>query len=306
MSDAVTWMFGNEPIRWVQQFIGLGYPAPFRAISLLGDTWGIILVAGIGLWLFGRRTLHAIVGVVAAYGAVKLLLLDLVQQGRPEGPGIVVYQHLELSSFPSGHVFAAVAPWGTLYALGRVPLMVPVLVSVAVAIGRLYLGTHYLADVLAALVLGALLVWAYDRVWPRVYRYIRTRHWIPDVAVAAIAVAAVLATWALGPEANPRRFEIYGMVMAGAIALAAEPRMVRYGPVVGSRGSSIAAALIGAAGIVICLLWDRSAPEEARHLGIATAGLATFWALLIAPAVLPTLGLGRRGSAADAENGVDV
>jgi hypothetical protein len=42
----------------------------------------------------------------------------------------------------------------------------------------------------------------------------------------------------------------------------------------------------------VLLLWDRSQPEGALLLGTITAGLATLWAVLGAPALSIVLGLG--------------
>lgn len=288
------WLFENGPIAWVQRLVGLGHPLPFRALSLLGDTWGIVLVVGLGFWLFGRRALHALVGIVLLGAATKLLLMDLVHQSRPEGPGIVVYERLEVSSFPSGHVFATVGPWGLLYVLGHVRLRVPVAITLAVALGRVYLGTHYLGDVLGGMILGALLVWAYARLRPVACRWLARRGRRFPLGMAALAFVAALAAWAAMPAANPRRYEIYGMVLAAAVALPVESRVLRYRPGGGSWGAGALRVLVGASGVALCLLWDRSRPDGALLLGGWTAGLATLWAVLGAPALLVALGLGSR------------
>lgn len=64
----------------------------------------MILIVGAALWLFGRYALHATVGVVVTGAAAKVLMSALVRQERPSGEAIVVYETLQVSSFPSGHV----------------------------------------------------------------------------------------------------------------------------------------------------------------------------------------------------------
>lgn len=166
MNELPGWLFDNGPIRAIQDFFGPDYPLPFRILSLLGDTWGIVLVVGLAFWWFGRRALYAVVGIVIAGAATKLALSTVFHQSRPGGPGIVVYEHLEVGSFPSGHVYATVGPWGLLFALGFVPFWVPALATVLVGLGRLYLGTHYLGDVLGGVFFGVVLVWIYAKLWP--------------------------------------------------------------------------------------------------------------------------------------------
>lgn len=292
MSDL---LFGDEAIRWVQQAIGLGHPIPFQILSLLGDTWGMILVAGVALWLFGRERLYAVVGIVVAGALTKLLLNRLVHQTRPEGPGIVVYEQLQTSSFPSGHVYEAVGPWGLLYALGCVPLWLAAAVAVGVSLGRMYLGTHYLGDVLGGIVLAVPLVWIFVRAWPSVRGWLGRRSRGFHQAAVAVVLAGT-AGWLLFGSGTPRRYEIAGMAAAGAVALLVVVGREGAPPEEGASPARAALqVLLGTAGIACLVALDRLAPEEARLLGTLTAGAATLWALIGAPQLTRRLeGAGRR------------
>lgn len=282
MTRLLDWIFSNEPIALVQGFFGLGHPLPFRIFSLLGDTWGMIFVVGLALWLFGRRPMYALIGIISLGALAKIVLTDIFDVSRPSGPDIVVYDHLEVGAFPSGHVFEAVGPWGQLFAMGYVRLWVPVLVAVLVGLGRIYLGAHYLADVLAAILFAAIFVWAYARLWPRAQRWIEERPTGVKLGMAGAAMAGtVIVMWTMGGDA--RRFEVYGMVLAAVPALMLQHRSFpQYRPHA-SAAARAREVLIGTAGIVAFLLWDRSQPEQALLLGTLTAGLATLWAIWAAP-----------------------
>lgn len=293
MSVLRDWLFGTEAIEAVQRLFGLGHPLPFRVFSLLGDTWGMILVVGLGFWLFGRRTLYALVSVVVAGAAAKLLLSSLFGTARPEGPEIVVYEQLQVSSFPSGHVFAAVGPWGLLYALGCVPLWAPVLVALLVGLGRMYLGVHFLADVLAGFAFGALFVWLFARLWPAARRWLERWGWAFYLALSALVVVGTLG-WMIAVGGNPRRYEIFGMAIAAALGLPLERRWLRYRPALASGAARAGAALVGLFGVAALLLLDRGQGEQALLLGTLSAGAATLWAVLGAPALFVLLGLGGR------------
>lgn len=293
MIDAVQWLFSNEPIRWVQQLFGPGHPLPFRIFSLLGDTWGILFVVGFGFWLFGRRVMYSLVAIVAVGAATKLLMSSLFSISRPSGPEITVYEHLEVGSFPSGHVYEAVAPWGSLYVLGCVPLWVPTAVAVLVGLGRLYLGVHYLADVLAGVAFGAVLVWIHAATWPAVREWLSRRGWAFHATLALVAIAGTL-TWMTAAGANPRRYEIIGMILGAAAGLPLEYRYLQYEPGPGSWTRRAGRVFVGLLGIAAFLLWDRSRGEEALLLGTLTAGLATLWTVVGAPALFVLAGAGKR------------
>lgn len=284
MSEARELLFGTGSIRWMQQLFGPDHPVPFLILSLLGDTWGILFVVGLSAWVFGRHALYPVVAIVIAGAASKLLLSDLFGVSRPAGSDIVVHESLEIGSFPSGHVYQVVGPWGMLYMLGCVPFWLPVAIAILVALGRIYMGAHFLADVLAAMGFGALLVWAFSRAWPPVREWLHHRGWGFYAGLAALAVAGTLFRMhAVG--LHPRRYEVFGMIIATAIALPLGHRYMLYEPAPAARAARAGRVVVGLLGILACLLWDRSQPDHALLLGTFTAGLATLWALAGAPAL---------------------
>jgi undecaprenyl-diphosphatase len=97
-----------------------------------------------------------VIGIILLNAGLKLAF----QRPRPE----LGFLHLDTYSFPSGHASAATAAYGVFaYLLGRnasrgrrILLGVAVVLIVAVVdLSRLYLGVHYLSDVLAGSALGA-------------------------------------------------------------------------------------------------------------------------------------------------------
>lgn len=292
MDGIASFFFGTGPIRWIQQFFGPGHPLPFRVFSLLGDTWGMIAVIGAALWLFGRERMHAAAAAVVAGAAAKVALSAVFRQERPRGGGIVVYEHLEVSSFPSGHVFEAAGPWGMLFALGCVPLGIAALVVALVALGRLYLGTHFVGDVVGGMLLGAAFVWLFHRAWPGVRRWLQRR---PPrfYAVAAAVSAAAAVGWMAVMGGGPRRWEVAGIVAGGALGLLLEHHRVRYAPPPRARARDAARVAVGVAGVAAMLLIDRALPEDALLPGLVTAGIATLWAVAGAPALFARLGWSR-------------
>ena len=131
----------------------------------LGDTAVVIVVTGIVfLWFAGKRAwrtafywLAAIAGASALNTAIKVAL------HRPR-PGEQLYDGWSAFSFPSGHSTVNIVLYGFLAFLigrelrpaGRFPVALgAALLVLLIAFSRLYLGAHWLSDVIGGLAFGA-------------------------------------------------------------------------------------------------------------------------------------------------------
>ena len=143
----------------------------FINLTELGST---IFVCGIALCVslfltYQRRFAPALgLGVsVLGAGATALLIKEIIHRARPD---IVLQAYRETGfSFPSGHATLAAAGYGFLIYLAY--RMMPAgylrtltiagltLLIAIIAFSRLYLGVHYLSDVIGGLLLGTLFVW---------------------------------------------------------------------------------------------------------------------------------------------------
>jgi undecaprenyl-diphosphatase len=132
------------------------------AATRLGDGW-LWLLAAVALPLAGRLDLLEAAALAAVLANASIILLKKrFRRPRPrphELFGIAAPCHFAFDrfSFPSGHALNAFALCGVLSP--AFPLLAPVLGLVAgsVALSRMVLGLHFLSDVLAGTVLGALL-----------------------------------------------------------------------------------------------------------------------------------------------------
>ncbi len=283
-------LFSLEAIKAVQQFFGPDWLFLFELVTLLGDTWGILFVVGLGLWVWGRETAYALFGIVALGSVVKQLMTVSFSVPRPAGEGIRIYKEIPMASFPSGHVFAVVGPWGLLYALGRLPFLIPALLVVLVGLTRIYLGMHYLGDIIFSVIFGALFIWAYLYLWREVRDWLAARtlgfYSIIGLVALALCLGNIVVT-----GSTPRLWEVVG-VMGGVVGgFLLEYRYVGYAPRPVSWPWQALKVVIGLGGIVVVLIIDRMGGEGALLLGAATTALGALWALLGAPALFTWMGL---------------
>jgi undecaprenyl-diphosphatase len=139
-----------------------------KAVTWLGSTAVIVPMALIvGVFFVLRRhrwrrplafLAAAIAGAVGLYDIVKPLV------GRPRPPSVIWIGHYSGAAYPSGHATQSVACYAALAIIlgaGRSPAVKTVLwcaaalVVLAVGASRIYLGAHWLTDVLGGYALGA-------------------------------------------------------------------------------------------------------------------------------------------------------
>ena len=138
----------------------------FIIVTSLGSTaMGTIIAVVLGVYLLRRRQRYWFAATMLSIAGGSLLnryLKLAFQRARPEVDDPV--SAFAGYSFPSGHTMAATVVFGTLalflftrkksFRSRAVVMGLAVLVIAMVALSRIYLGAHYLTDVLAAIAEG--------------------------------------------------------------------------------------------------------------------------------------------------------
>ncbi|MBC5776010.1 phosphatase PAP2 family protein [Pontibacter sp. KCTC 32443] len=137
------------------------------ALTQLGEQLAVFVIGGIATLIFlFRKRYWAIIAFWLAMGGVGLSVRfakTFISRARPAD---VAYYEVEHYSFPSGHATTAMALFGLLaYFLYRHNNSGPYRTLIAwptailillVSFSRIYLGVHFLSDVLAGMLLGLL------------------------------------------------------------------------------------------------------------------------------------------------------
>ncbi len=148
--------------------------ASFLAHS--GDSWFIEMALFV-LWLFSTGKLHQLTAFMAGAVAILAILVlgikFLIRRPRPEGEWGAIYRNTDPHSFPSGHA-ARVAMLSVLAFAFDLPILGIVMVfwGLLVCLGRIWMGVHYLSDILAGILLGIIFAWGMSLLAPWIMRII--------------------------------------------------------------------------------------------------------------------------------------
>ena len=125
-----------------------------------GDSWfwaaGLVLLWWLGD-LFWRQWALTVLLSIGALAVIVLAIKFTIRRRRPEGEWGAIYRSSDPHSFPSGHAARAILI-GVL-AIGLGPGWLAILLCVwapLVALARVAMGLHFLSDVTAGAVLGAI------------------------------------------------------------------------------------------------------------------------------------------------------
>ncbi|CAA9279619.1 MAG: hypothetical protein AVDCRST_MAG93-3102, partial [uncultured Chloroflexia bacterium] len=212
-------LWGPEPVIMVQRLFGDQLGWLFHGLTLLGASPGMVIIVAVAFWLRGHRLALRLSGILLLTVTTNMLFWQIVGVPRPDDPGIVQRATVSVTSFPSGHTGSATAMWGLLASWHYVPTVLSILVVVGVMVSRLYLGVHYLGDVIGGLVVGFVALAIYRR-WHylilhwliTIVRSVQRRlgKWAFPVALAVGPVGFLIALFMLGT--NQKGWQIGGAI----------------------------------------------------------------------------------------------
>lgn len=129
-----------------------------EAITYLGSFLSGVIIVGILLWLRKRGEAKMVLGGILLNGAIIFPIKHLVARARPDNALIAVDWLVDTAeySFPSGHAAMSFMMAALLSGIfGKKYFFYSV--AFLIAFSRLYLGVHYLSDVVAGAMIGFVL-----------------------------------------------------------------------------------------------------------------------------------------------------
>ena len=302
-------MFDVDPVVWLQSWATPALTAVMNGISILGYTRAYVAITVLMAFAFRMRIAIALLVLIALSGAFTDATKAAVAAPRPgwvsgSVQALSVFtqelRHREADTpteveddygFPSGHVSATTAfAVGLAFLLraGRRGWSLAVAWIVLMAVSRLYLGRHFIGDVIGGVGVGLITLFVAFRVLAlgHLARELCAHH--PWPAHRIMAVAIVLAGTALLvglPDAGDA-----GRLLGAAIGVLVLVNHDVFEFAGSGRARAIlltsAAAAFAAAWGVMTLVLDAASPSSASALRLAASILPNA-ALLIVPAMLP-------------------
>ena len=150
---------------WIEAFAKAtaGWAIFFRIGNFFGELWFYLLCLPFLAWRLGWRHLHRMTLGLVGLAAIVNVLKPALALPRPFHylPGLSL-QGASGFGMPSGHTFGALFFFGSLalWMSDRIRLRISLPLALALAIwtgaSRVWLGVHFISDVLAGLILGAI------------------------------------------------------------------------------------------------------------------------------------------------------
>jgi membrane-associated phospholipid phosphatase len=162
LASLIPW--GTGAILWVQSFRHPFFDALFLAATFLGEEEFFLIFLPFIYWCLNKQ-----VGIGLVYISIFSHYLNSVVKltfglPRPSDPRLVLLRTETSPSFPSGHAQSAVVNWGYLATQFRHKIfsIVAVVLVLLIAFSRIYVGVHFPQDVVGGLLIGLLLLVAYN------------------------------------------------------------------------------------------------------------------------------------------------
>jgi membrane-associated phospholipid phosphatase len=190
------------------QSLGQWLVTPMLAITALGYEEFFVLLLPIIYWCFDQMVGLRVGMMLLISNGVNTFFKFLFRSPRPYwiSDSVSAYSHETSFGLPSGHAQIAASIWGWLAVevKKRWFTIVMAILILLIGVSRLYLGVHFLGDVLLGWLLGGLLVWAFAAWQQRLGSWLEVQSFgIKIGLVLASTLVMVLlilgARWVTGP-----------------------------------------------------------------------------------------------------------
>lgn len=306
------------------QNLGTWLAGPFQAISMLATEEFFILILPLIFW-----SIDSLMGLRMAFmlvisGSVNYYFKMIFHSPRPFWYDARVKSYSLETSFglPSGHSQNAASQFGVMAATVRKKgFSIAMLVVIfLVGLSRLYLGMHFLRDVLLGWFLGGLLVWLYMHFEKSVERWLSTKSLAIQILLSFVlgivlillgfGSQALSASWQMPAEwinnaaltggAVPDPFNMEGIITLGGVAFgfmsgyAIWVKKFGQPKALGSVMKRFARYIVGIVGVIALYLGLKMIfPEEPLALGyilrFVRYTLIGLWVTYFAPLIFKKL-----------------
>ena len=300
---------------------------PMRLFSFLGDEEFYLFIMPAIFWCFDSRLGFRLGMLLMLSNGINGSLKFLFHSPRPfwVSDKVVAYAHETSFGVPSGHSQHAVVMWGYLASLVKKAWIrwLLILVFVFIGISRIYLGVHFILDVMVGWLIGGILLFLFIYLEKKFSNQISV--WKDNQKIAAavlvsfiLIILAVLmvqlnSNWQFSPlyQENINRvfegevinpFALDGVITASAawlgivIGVVVISRTIPLGRITSSPTKKIVRFIIGLIGVIVFwaglrLIFPDNIPFVSESLRFIRYILVGFWIAAGAPYLFKRLNL---------------
>jgi membrane-associated phospholipid phosphatase len=162
LASLIPW--GTSAILWVQSFRNPFFDALFQVATFLGEEEFYLIFLPFIYWCLNKQVGIGLVRISLFSPYLNSVVKLTFRLPRPSDPRLVLLRTETSPSFPSDHAQSAVVNWGYLVTQFRHKIfsIVAVVLVLLIAFSRIYVGVHFPQDIVGGLLIGLLLVVAYN------------------------------------------------------------------------------------------------------------------------------------------------
>ena len=272
-----------DGINWIIAIQSLGdwLEMPMRFFTFLGSENFFFLVLPLIYWSIDPKLGLQVGLILATSNSLKEILKMAFALPRPYWVSADVTAMAAEGSFgiPSGHAQNAASMWGVMAYGIRKPWAWIAAIAIIFLVGfsRLYLGVHFVWDVVVGWLLGGLILLLFVKLWDPVSRWISGKTLPAQIAIAFLVSLILIAvhTWQVMGLAD---YVLPPEWIENALRAGEEPDPVAIEGILTSAGSLFGLAA-GAAWIASRGGYDASGPLDKRALryAIGLIGILILW-----------------------------
>lgn len=286
-------------ILWIQQFSNDFLDGFFVLITTLGNRQTYIIILPLFYWCFNKRETFRLGLFLLISAYINILFKTVANVARPDNENIrVVYEESTggTPSFPSGHAQGSTSLFGYIlyYNKNKVIRIGAVVLILLISLSRVYLGLHYLVDVLVGITVAIGLLIGYNFLYEPVAKVINSTSFRVRVLLSVVLPIVLL----ILPGYN--KGMVLGFAAGMLLGYQLENRYIRF-DVKASLGKQTLKYVVGMMGF-LGLEFGGSAlysgfgfvTEVPIGLEFLQYMLIGLWAFLIGPWIFVKLGLAKK------------
>ncbi len=200
----------------------------FKAITNLGSETFYMLIIPIIYWCFSKRNGFRLALLFSLSAFVNLTLKALFYLPRPSDPSIrILYKEVTAGTvgFPSAHSQGTTTFWSYVVsqAKKRSLLYVGVIFVIFVSLSRVYLGLHYLHDVIGGILIGLVITFIFIKIYNIIGKRLMNLSLLAKITISVCLPLLLFAVYH-----SPNSAKVFGLLVGMGVGSTLENKYIGF------------------------------------------------------------------------------